>query len=226
MQFLYRIMLKRRIKRPPRRIRLMAAFLFALIIFIFSLSHMPSVSPRYYFTIGDKFTFLTPSGFTLGQLYDFSSIDASSELKEFILPLPDSRRIIFKYPQVVAFGNPLNLGGEILQSVDFTVKDPPSHGLVQIWNLNTSLDKFLELSKDSSSIDYLSFDSKKNEKDHIPYTVWEYTFNGQGKIIRAMEAFFDDNPYMFRISIYAEDSAFNEDLRKIFEDMLNSVTVK
>lgn len=225
-KFLYRILLNRGLIRPPRRIRLLAAFLFSFVIIVLLLSNIPDAAPRYYFTLGGRLTLLTPSGFRLGQLYDFDSIDAASELKELVLPLPDSRKIIFKYPQVVAFGNPFSFGGEISQSVDFTVTEPSSHGLIQIWHLSTSFEEFLKLSRDSSSIEYLSFESKEEKVDHMPCIIWEYTFVSGGNTIKAIEAFLDDSPYMYRISIFADENKFNDDLRKIFDDMLDSVSVQ
>lgn len=225
------ILIKSRINR---RFRLSAAFLFAFFLITAFLFFLPSVAPRYLFTLGDRFSVLTPRSFRLGQLYDFNTIANSytipskeaSDQNELVLPRPDNRTIIFKYPEVVALGRPTFLGNEIAQSVDFTVKNPPATGLIQIWVLNISLDDFLTASKNYSTIEYLSFETKKEKKDELNYTLWDYTFMSQENKIHALEAFFDDPPYMYRISIFAEDKNFSEELYKVFNDIVRSVTVK
>jgi hypothetical protein len=143
-----------------------------------------------------------------------------------VLPRPDNRTIIFKYPQVITLGRPAYLGSDIAQSVDFTVKNPPATGLIQIWVLNTSVDEFLDTSKNYSNLEYLTFEAKKEKKDALNYTLWDYTFNSKGSIVHGLEAFFDDPPYMYRISIFAMDKDYNENLKKLFNDMVKSVTVR
>jgi hypothetical protein len=199
------------------------------------LFYLPNVAPRYLFTLGDKFSVLTPHGFDLGQLYDFNiigsantnpSAQASDQRNELVLPRPDNHSIIFKYPEVITLGRPTYLGNEISQSVDFTVKNPPATGLIQIWVLNNSMDDFLDASRNYSTIDYLTFETKQEKKDAMNYTLWDYTFMNQGRTIRGLEAFFDDPPYMYRISIFVEEKDYNEDLYKVFYEMVRSVTVK
>ena len=222
-------------RRFNRRFRLISAFIAALLILGSLLFYLPSVVPRYLFTLGDRVSFLTPQGFTLGQLYDFNTVlaenitletRASGQDQELVLPRPDNHMITFKYPEVVTLGRPTFLGNDISQSVDFTVKKPPAIGLIQIWNLSVSLEEFLETSKIHSTVEYNSFTSKKEKKDNLNYILWDYTFTKNNVTIRALEAFFDDKPYMYRISVFLEDKHYNEDFQRLFDNMVRSVTVK
>jgi hypothetical protein len=191
-----------------------------------------SASSHYIFTVGG-FSVLTPDGFILGQHYDFDSQGEAvktsrtyKSINELELPLPDSRRIIFKYPDIISLGRPSYLSSEISQSVDFKISKPEASGLIQIWHLTTSLEDFLESSKSFSTVDYLSFESKNGKKGNLSYTLWDYTFKSGGKTIRGLEAFFDDRPYMYRISVFLDDAEYNESFQALFNEMVQSVTVR
>lgn len=213
-----------------RRFRITVAFLFSFFIVLVLLFIISSALPHYFLTLG-RLTLLTPPGFKLGQLYDFNNFVSSANAgkapdRELVLPRPDNRAIIFKYPQVVSLGRPTFLGNEITQSVDFTVRTPPATGLIQIWVLTVSFDDFLTASKNYSTIEFLSFESKKGKNDGLNYVVWNYTFKNEDKTIRALEAFFDDPPYLYRISVFVDDKEYNADFQKLFEGMIKSVTVR
>ena len=222
-------------RRFNRRFRLAAAFLFAFSIIGLLLFYVPTVAPRYMFTLADRFSVLTPKGFYLGQLYNFNTLSyennvlstqGSDEVKELVLPRPDNHMIIFKYPQVVTLGRPTYLSNDISQSVDFTVKEPPASGLIQIWVLTTPLDDFLETSKNYSTVEYITFSNKKEKRNDLSYTLWDYTFKSGDKTIHGLEAFFDDKPYMYRISIFLNHADYDEKIQTLFDEMVQTVTVK
>jgi hypothetical protein len=222
-------------KRFNRRFRLTSAFVAIFLIGGALLFYLPSVVPRYLFTLGERFSVLTPKSFNLGQLYDFNTLSeeddtmktqVSETSKELALPRPDNHMIVFKYPEVVSLGRPTYLGSEISQSVDFTVKKPPAIGLIQIWVLNTSLEDFLEASKSNSTIEYIHFNSKQEKKDALSYILWDYTFTKDNATIHGLEAFFDDKPYMYRISVYVESKNYDESFQSLFDGMVRSVTVR
>ncbi|MCX7773307.1 MAG: hypothetical protein N2376_09380, partial [Clostridia bacterium] len=123
-------------------------------------------------------------------------------------------------------GRPTYLGNEITQSVDFSIKTPPAIGLIQVWQLETRLDEFLENSKNYSSLNFKTFDTKKGRKGLLNYTIWDYTFTTSDAEIHSLEAFFDDKPYMYRISLYVKSKDYGPEVRKIFDEMVNSVSVK
>lgn len=216
-----------------RRYRLLAAILTICLVagaLFFSLS---AAFSRYILTI-NNLSVLTPHGFNLGRQYDFRSSDkiytmsaqAPKRTQKLILPLSDNRKIIFKYPDLVNLGRPTYLGSDISQSVDFIINEPPANGLIQVWLLSTSLDDFLESSKNSSSVDYLSFESKKEKQNNLAYTLWDYTFKSESKVVRGLEAFFDDTPYMYRISVFLDNADYNEKFQAVFDGMVRSVKVE
>lgn len=218
-------------RKLNKRFRLSAAFLFVLLIMLFLLFTLPEISPRYLFTIGDRLTLLTPHGFNLGQIYNFSTLSYDSPKtsfadKELALRRPDNHIIVFKYPEIITLGRPTYLGNEISQSVDFSVKDSPITGLIQIWALSSSLEDFLESSKNYSNLEYIEFEQENKKNNTLPYTLWNYTINKEGKTIRGLEAFFDDPPYMYRISVFLDDKEYNDKIKNLFDDLVKSVTVK
>lgn len=217
-----------------RRRRLAGALLAAVLITAALFFYAYSIEPHYFLTFGNRLSILTPSGFSMGQHYDFSDLSYEAAAKtqgsgstgELVLPRPDNRMIVFKYPEVVKLGRPSYLGSDITQSVDFTVTDPKANGLIQIWVLSTTLEEFLETSKNYSAIDYLSFESKKEKRGSLSYTLWDYTFKSGDKNIRALEAFYDDKPYMYRISIFIDNAEYSEKFQSLFDGIVGSVTVK
>lgn len=221
-------------KNFSRRRRFLFALLFALTITVLLLFCLPSVVPGYMLTLGGKYTVKTPRSFELGQMYDFSGTirDAGAietqggQYKELVLPLPDNREITFQYPEVITLGRPTYLSNEISQSVDFMVREPPATGLIQIWALNMPLDDFLEASRNHSTVEYIHFATQKEKKGHLNYTVWDYTFYSRGSTIHGLEAFFDDEPYMYRISVYVDNTKYNESFRNLFDELVRSVTIK
>lgn len=222
-------------RRVSRRFRLITAFTAVFLIIGSLLFYLPAVAPRYLFTLGQRFSVLTPKGFNLGQFYDFNTVSksygtmetqASDQGHELVLPLPDSRMIVFKYPEVVTLGRPTYLGNDISQSVDFTVKNPPAVGLIQIWVLNDSLESFLEAAKNNATVEYTSFNIKKEKKDALNYILWDYTFAKDNTTIRGLEAFFDDKPYMYRISVYVDNKDYNESFQSLFDGMVQSVAIR
>ncbi len=225
---------KRIIEKLFRKVRLYIAFGMAVIIILALLFYLSSITPRYLFTIGSSFTVMAPEGFTVEDLYNFESINrdnqtiktqASERLQELILPVPNNKKISFKYPEIVNLGRPSYLSSDITQNVTFTVKDIPATGLIQIWELSTSIEEFLDTSKNTSNIEYETFQSKKGRNNNLTCYLWEYTYKKTDKTIWGLEAFFDDKPYMYRLSIFSEDIN-NEKIRSLFEEMIDSVTVK
>lgn len=218
-----------------RRFRLGFAILLIFILLGLLFFYLPSILPRYHFTLADRFTFLTPRSFSLGQLYDFTGslqkdetlmTYASGQSNELVLPRPDKKTIVFKYPEVVTLGRPTFLGNDITQSVDFTVKNPPATGLIQIWVLSSTLEEFLETSKSYSSIEYSTFTSRNEKKDALSYTLWDYTFQSGERTIRGLEAFFDDKPYMYRLSVFLDNQNYSEAFQVLFDSMVQSVSVR
>lgn len=227
-----RLWLRRKLSRRTKLALALITALLMLSIFFFLL---PSVAPRYLLTLDNRLTLLTPRGFALGQLYDFSKPVYSSQSddtqetsldQELVLPRPDKKNIVFKYPEVVSLGRPTYLSNEITQSVDFTIKEPPANGLIQIWVLNTSLEEFLETSKNYSSIEYLTFSSRQEKENALSATLWNYTFKSGDRTVRGLEAFFDDKPYMYRLSVFLDDKNYNEAIQTLFSNMVKSVKVK
>ncbi len=222
-------LIKRNIKkRFTPALRLKSTLVFAVLIvggFILCLS---SLRPNFSLLLGDRLIIAIPHDFELGDLYHFTedtAVSVSGQTdKELVLQRPDSREIVFTYPQVVTLGRPAYLSSDITRSVDFSLEKHGAYGLIQIWQLSTSLQDFLDTSKASSRIEYLTFSSKEMKNRGLSYTQWEYTFpNQDGNTIHALEAFFDDTPYMYRISLYVDSEGFNEEVRAIFDNMALSV---
>jgi hypothetical protein len=189
-----------------------------------------AISPRYFLTLAGRFSVLTPTGFKVDTMYDFQTENAlqADALNggALILPLPDSREITFRYPEAASLGDPLSLGEEITKSVSFTLSRQEAHGLIQIWVLKESLGDFLRKSKEQSQTQYLAFEETSHKQDSLQYTLWDYTFESRGKTIHGLEAFFDDPPYMYRISLFIDAKDYDAHTKDIFDEMVKSVKVE
>lgn len=218
-------------KKENRYMRFVLAGVSLAVIGLLALLILSLITPRYFLTLDNGLSLLTPKGFAVHQIYDFkggdeaavSDTDASGILT---LPRSDSREISFQYPEVLRMGNPVSLGEEITQSVDFTISKPAAHGLIQIWNLQGSFEEFLKSAQTYSQTDYLSFKTSTNKVGVLSFTVWDYQFESRGKTIHGLEAFFDDTPYLYRISLFFDKAQDEASVRKLFEEMVQSVQVQ
>lgn len=222
-------------RRFNTRLRFIASLFLVLIILFLIFLYQSSAFVQYYLTLGGNFSILTPKGFSLGEIYDFNNllltngtfeIAAIDLTNELVLPRPDKKTIIFKYPEAITLGRPTYLGNEITQSVGFTVKEPPATGIMQIWVLSSSIKEFLETSKNYSTINYLTFNSKDEKSNTFPCTIWDYTFVSQGRTIKGLEAFFDDTPYMYRLSVFLDEKDYNKEFQTLFDNMVKSVQIE
>jgi len=189
-----------------------------------------AIAPRYFLILAGRFSVLTPSGFKVDTMYDF---EAENTLQAdalnggaLILPLPDNREITFRYPEAATLGDPLSLGEEITKSVNFTLSRPEGHGLIQIWVLKESFGDFLRKAREQSQTQYLVFEETSHKQDTMQYTLWDYTFESRGRTIHGLEAFFDDSPYLYRISLFFDAKDYDAHAKGIFDEMVRSVRVE
>ena len=219
-------------KKKTRRIRLIMACLLVLVMTFLLLFIGSGLFPRYILTLENRLSLMTPAGFKMNNMFIFQSTQNGNTIipthtdQVIVLQRPDQKEILFIYPNVVRLGEPLYLSDEITQSVDFTLEKPPANGLIQIWTLTGSADDFLNVSLEYTQTEYLTFKSTQLEINQLRCIQWDYTFSSNGKIIHGLEAFFDDKPYLYRVSIFFDENDYDEQAKIIFDNLIQSVHVK
>lgn len=134
----------------------------------------------------------------------------------------------FKYPSIFHISSNEFLGSEIEHHIEISDNTGKIRIMIQVWNLGRPLSEFLELSKQTSRLKLKYF----NESDittvkGLSGKLWEYVMiTADGKKTKISEAFFKKNHKMYRISIFAPESKWKENLSDIFNSILESFTVK
>lgn len=217
-------------RRENRYVRYGLAGLSILAVAVMVMLFASVISPRYYLAPSGRFSVLTPPGFKVDTLYDFKTDNTlqADALNggALILSLPDKREITFRYPEAATLSDPLSLGEEITKSISFTLSGPEAHGLIQIWVLREDFKEFLKRSREQSQTQYLDFTETSHKQDSLDYTLWDYTFESRGRTIHGLEAFFDDSPYLYRISLFFDAKDYDARAKGIFDEMVRSVRVK
>lgn len=218
-------------RKETRRIRLVIASISILIIVTATIIILSGLLPRFIMTIGGRLSLKTPDGFTVGSMYSFSKdAETSSELSaaagEAALPFLNAKEIPFKYPGIINLGVPSYMDDELIQSMDFKLENPSANGLIQIWNLVGSINDILNRTIESSNMTYLTFKSSQSDIQGFKCISWDYTFESGGANIHGLEAFIEDDPYLYRISMFIPEKNYTDNVLKTFNETVNSVSIK
>lgn len=130
----------------------------------------------------------------------------------------------FSYPSSFILSEKDFLGSEILYHIEFQEGTTNSRGFVQVWNLPGSLSDFLQKSKASSMLNYVTFLSKAIKIHQMPGYSWEYTLLTQNnQLLKGMEVFLKKEDRMLRITYFVPMQQWNGALRNIFWKMAHSL---
>lgn len=133
----------------------------------------------------------------------------------------------FNYPSTFILQKQEFQGNDILYHIDFHDRKQPVHGFVQVWNLPGSLKEFLESSKSSSQLNFLSFDSKPININGMDGYVWDYTFMGSdGQVYKGVEDFLRKDKKMYRVSMFMPENLWDKNYEEIFNSMVKSLKIK
>ncbi|MFD3158480.1 hypothetical protein ACFIJ5_16765 [Haloimpatiens sp. FM7330] len=119
-------------------------------------------------------------------------------------------------------------GKEIIYHNEFASKDNNIYGFVQVWNINKSLKKFLEDSKQIALEQNVINDYKieqfnvNNEKGYlVTYSLVDgknYTYNSYEYFIKREEGF-------LRFSFFVRKENFKENMPTIFQTIVNTLKI-
>lgn len=132
----------------------------------------------------------------------------------------------FDYPSIFSLTEKNFLGSEILYHIDLQHKSKNIRGLIQVWKIHYSLEKFLEESKATSLQNFKNFSSKPIIKDNSSGFLWDYTIiTDTGEGFKAMELFYSKNDKIYRISYFVPEKMWSKEQYDIFWEIAGSFKV-
>ena len=187
---------------------------------------------KYSVIVNSDIRFSYPSSVSISNVYSRSNNSSpyiqssNSDYKTFIDIKSVDQGFEFSYPSIFKADKQNFPGSEILYHIDLQNKqDKSKSGFVQIWNLPYSLEKFLEESKQSSTMDFLNFSSSKIKVNNLNGYFWEYTIRKAPENYKALEVFLSKDSKLYRISYFLPQSKFNDEEYKMFWDIAKSLKV-
>jgi hypothetical protein len=131
----------------------------------------------------------------------------------------------FSFPSAFQVNEQSFAGNEILYHVDFSDKSKNINGFVQVWNLQTPLKDFLINSKNTSPGNYQNFKMNEIKVNNLDGYLWDYTSVNNSTSIKALEAFFQKDGKMYRLSYFVPEKSYNNEHKKIFMNILKSLNI-
>jgi len=131
----------------------------------------------------------------------------------------------FSFPSAFQVNEQSFAGNEILYHVDFSNKSKDIHGFVQVWNLQTPLKDFLINSKSTSPGNFKDFKMSEIKINNLDGYLWDYTSVNDSNSVKALEAFFQKDGKMYRLSYFVPEKSFNKEHEKIFMNILDSLKI-
>ena len=188
---------------------------------------------KYTATIDNSLSFDYSSTIKIKSIYSINSnpiltVRASStENYSYIHFKSDQNNIEFNYPDHFKLDFQDFPGSIIKYHIELSNKNNAnSTGIIQIWDLPYSLDKFLIASKNNSSTEFINFIDKKIEVNNMFGHSWEYTVNTQSGKYHALEVFIKKEQSMYRISYFLPEKSYSAKEKRIFWNIVNSLEVK
>ncbi len=184
-------------------------------------------------TINDCLTFSYPFSFNVDNIYineqyKGRTIETSipfhnPPIEKFTKFTSPEGNFSFDYPSVLTLSQQEFTGSEILYHIDLRSSSSPIHGFVQVWNLPYSLKVFLDQSKSTSQLEYISFSSIPVSVKNLQGYFWDYSFlSNTGNTIKGNEVFLQKNDAMYRISYFVPYELWGKEQSEIFWKIVNS----
>lgn len=191
--------------------------------------------------INDNFEFSCPYSYSVSSIYSKYSFEKNSidvvQTGLFGKSIKKCRciskfqsaddKLLFEYPCDFEALEKSFDGGEIIYHVDLREKDNNCWGFVQVWNLSTSLENFLDVSKKMSQIDFINFKEEKITINDLQGYQWKYEFiNNQNNKINAVEIFVENNKDIYRVSMFSKNNMCTNKIEKSAFDIIKSLKIK
>ncbi|MHB8065547.1 MAG: PsbP-related protein [Ruminiclostridium sp.] len=215
-----------------KKLLLLFSILFLWILIIVATGLLINETVKYTVTVNSHLSFSCPVTINISNIYtknDDSTpyLQASnSNYKKFIDFKNTSEGLEFSYPSIFKINEQSFPGSEILYHIDFQSKQVKmKRGFVQIWSLPYSLEKFLEESKQSATVDFINFSSKKIKVNNLEGYFWEYTSKGVTENYKALEIFLSKNSKLYRISYFMPEKEYSNDEYEMFWKIVKSLKI-
>lgn len=131
----------------------------------------------------------------------------------------------FSFPSAFQISEQSFVGNEILYHVDYSDKGKNIAGFVQVWNLQTPLKDFLINSKNTSPGNFKNFEMSELKINNLDGYLWDYTAVNDNNSIKALEAFFQKDGKMYRVSYFVPEKSYTKEHEKIFMNILKSLKI-
>jgi hypothetical protein len=132
----------------------------------------------------------------------------------------------FSFPSAFQVNEQSFVGNEILYHVDFSDRSKNIIGFVQVWNLQTKLKDFLINSKNTSPGNFKNFKMNELKINNLDGYLWDYSSVNDSNSIKALEAFFQKDGKMYRLSYFVPEKSYNKEHEKIFMNILKSLKIR
>jgi 5-bromo-4-chloroindolyl phosphate hydrolysis protein len=120
-------------------------------------------------------------------------------------------------------------GQEIIYHNDFQSRDAKIHGFVEVWNINQDLKAFLEDSKKISSKQNIYKQYKMNPiriNNRDGYLIDYIIITPSDEMYRGYEYFIKNGNKFFRLSFFAKENDFKENMPVIFSAIAQTLNYK
>lgn len=137
-----------------------------------------------------------------------------------------SNTLSFSFPSAFTINEQNFTGSDILYHVDFNNTSKDVHGFVQVWNIQSPLNEFLEMSKSSAQQNYTNFKMYPININGVAGYQWDYIAKSDSQSVKAMEVFLEKDNKMYRISYFIPTKNWDKKQSKIFNNIIKSVKIK
>lgn len=216
-----------------RKLLILSAVALLWVILIMGAGIIFDSTIKYTVSVNSSISFSYPATMSVTSVYAKNSdaspyIQASnSTYKNFIDFKSSEGGFEFKYPAIFKIDQQKFPGSEILYHIDFkNKKDKSYNGFVQVWNIPTTLEQFLEASKEASTNEFINFTSEKITVNKLNGYFWDYEMESATEKYKCLEVFLGKNSKLYRISYYIPEKKYTRADYDIFFKIVDSFTVK
>ena len=121
-------------------------------------------------------------------------------------------------------------GGEIIYSLFFKSPDSKLHGFIQVWNMEKSLEQFVNESRNAAvgTVDFKYYDISQIMVDRKVGYLMDYSRqNDEGKYYKGYEALIEgDNNKIYRASFFVEEKNWKDFYKMVFNTIIQSFKIK
>lgn len=220
------------ISNYKRKLFIAAGIVLFWIVVLISAGILIDSAISYTISLNNRISFTYPDNISVSQVYSKDPASApylqasNSDYKNFIDFKSEQENFKFSYPSVFEIHQQEFPGSEILYHIDFqNKKDKSRIGFVQVWNLPYSLEKFLENSKENSLAEFIEFSSEKIHANNLDGYLWNYTVKSATGNYKSLEAFFQKDSKLYRISYFIPESKYTQNDYDLFWKMVNSFKI-